>query len=97
MKYRIKDSVNLEELVKFGFVCYTDEKLGYMWVYISKLGSRIVIYEQDMFMPYGGYLVYPKRTLLLKYAHNINEDKSLDNMCKRLIKNGLVEKVEDKL
>ena len=46
MKYRIKDSVNLEELVKFGFVCYTDEKLGYMWIYISKLGSRIVIYEQ---------------------------------------------------
>lgn len=95
MKYRIKDSVNLEELVKFGFVCYTDEKLGYMWVYISKLGSRIVIYEQGMFMPYGDYLAYPKRTLLLKYVHNINEDKSLDNMCKRLIKNGLVEKVED--
>ena len=95
MKYRIKDSVNLEELVKFGFVCYTDEKLGYMWVYISKLGSRIIIYEQDMFTPYGGYLVWPMRTLLLRYANNINEDKSLDNTCRRLIKNGLVEKVGD--
>lgn len=91
---KIKDNIDLEELAKFGFMYYKKEKLGYMWIYISKLGSHIVIYEQDMFMPYGGYLAYPKRTLLLKYAHNINEDKSLDNMCKRLIKNGLVEKVE---
>lgn len=92
---KIKDNVDLKELEKLGFVYYKGEKLGYVWFYISKLGSRIVIYEQDMIAPYGGYLIWPKRTLLLRYAHNINEDKSLDNMCKRLMKNGLVEKVDD--
>lgn len=92
---KIKDNIDLEELAKFGFVCYKKEKIGYMWHYISKLGSNIFVYGQDMFMPYGGDLICPKRTLLLKYAHNINEDKSLDNMCKRLIKNGLVEKVDE--
>ena len=92
---KIKDNVDLKELAKFGFTYYEDKKFGNRWFYQSKSGGYIYVYEEDAVTPYGNYLAYPKRTLLLMANINCIEDKLLKQMCKILVKEDLVEKVDE--
>ena len=93
---KIKDNVDLKELEKYGFVDYNEE------LYLDEIGSRLVIGWAF------GVLAIEKDTKRIKVIVNIKTQKKLnvygdENIIDAyitenlydLIKDGLVEKVED--
>ena len=95
---KIKDNVDLKELENCGFKYYKDLNPK-RYSCEPRLDCDLTIYEDDFISPYEGYIIHPKRIVLLNPSAGYCEDrkkqeKTFKQICNRLIKADLAEKVE---
>lgn len=96
---KIKDNMDLKELEKFGFK-YKKDDFCNEYSYQPRLDCNVIVYETDFISSYDGYLIQPKRVILLNPSAFYCEDKEkqekhFNSICYKLIQADIVEKVSD--
>lgn len=96
---KIKDNMDLKELEKFGFK-YKKNDFCNEYSYQPRLDCNVIVYETDFISSYDGYLIHPKRVILLNPSAFYCEDKEkqekhFNSICYKLIQAGIVEKVSN--